>query len=312
MARKSCQVGSLTESGSIKKGNNVALVGQAVTGGGLLKELMVIDLAHDVMVRATITTVRQNVGDIVVSGKEAYFKVKEKFKEFGISLDKYKVSYSEGKKIKETIEKYFLEVCDVMCTGLDNAIVTGDVHHLDLNSAFTSGIVANYPELSGPYKEMYLMRKENNGYYKQVLTNSCGYFQSAGCNFALAALSKAGINWTNAKLRELKARLIANGRKPILVNTDGIWYQGEIFHAEDEGTHLGQWKNDHTNCCICIKGPKSYQYLENNQVHTVCSGPYKKEITSTWKFGEIFKHPDLNWKFMEDVGYVENQEKHLF
>ena len=78
-------------------------------------------------------------------------------------------------------------------------------------------------------------------------------------------------------------------------NTDGIWYAGDVYHPEDgtEGTHLGQWKTDHTDCTLLIKSPACYQYKEDGKVHTVMSGRTKLDRIKNredWEWGDIYNN----------------------
>lgn len=307
--------GTVTKSNGIAQNSHTTYVNQYVLIKS--KDILYIDMQHDLMVRAAFVGLRKGVGNITISGGDAYKALVSKFKEYGIDIKNYAVSKEEGLKIKSEIVHPAIDLCNplVDCGPL-NIIWSGDVHHIDLNSAYAAGIVDSFPELRDPYEEIYRKRKEKDGYYKSVLAQSQGYFQSPYINYRYAKLAKAGINWTRKRIDELTEKLIASGRRPIVRNTDGIWYQGEIYHDADEGTELGQWKTDHKNCCFCVKSRGCYQFIEDNQVHTVYRG-VKKEITDPWKFGEIFdpKHADDGnpYIFVEELGYVkEKNQKTLY
>ena len=62
---------------------------------------------------------------------------------------------------------------------------------------------------------------------------------------------------------EMNARLIANGDKILGHNTDGIWYQGPVYHGEGEGNDLGQWRNDYVDCRFRAKSSGAYEFIEN-------------------------------------------------
>lgn len=180
----------------------------------------------------------------------------------------------------------------------------GDVfeecNHLDLNSAYASMIVEQYPELKEMYDDLYSHRKDNDGYYKHVLTNSIGAWQSEYCvdyesrrnskPYQFANLSKIAINGTRRCIEMMLTKLRAAGRMPILTNTDGIWYKGKPFHGKGEGNQLGQWKNDHVNCKLLVKSKGAYQYLENGKCHSVVRGTSNLDLLEDredWEFGDI-------------------------
>ena len=195
------------------------------------------------------------------------------------------------------------------------------VHHLDLNSAYASKIVEEYPELKPMYDDLYHNRKENNGYYKHVLTNSIGCWQSEFCvdyksrhkssPYAFANLSKIAVNGTRQEIEKLVKALKRSGRIPILSNTDGIWYEGPVYHTKQEGSELGQYKNDHTYCQLLVRSKGAYQYLDKDGIcHSVVRGTSNLDILherEDWKFGEIMNQ-DLSvekYKFDKDKGVVK-------
>ena len=58
----------------------------------------------------------------------------------------------------------------------------------------------------------------------------------------MAHVAKAGIEWNNNHIDDLADKLIKSGREIIGFNTDGIWYQGDVYHDSNEGVGLGKWK----------------------------------------------------------------------
>ena len=100
------------------------------------------------------------------------------------------------------------------------------------------------------YENMYNQRHEKDEYYKHVLTNHIGCWQSEYCPdvsnagklapYQFANLSKIAVNETRHLIEKYIVELRKAGRKVLLTNTDGIWYQGELFHDENEGSSLGQ------------------------------------------------------------------------
>ena len=228
-----------------------------------------------------------------ISGMHAFWKFSDVCKKHGINIQDYKEKDNDkAKQNKAEIEKYQKKVLSNVF--LDKPI--DNVHHIDLNSSFMANLSNEFKEFKPVAEELYNNRKLNP-IYKGVMTNTIGFFQSACHNFSWAHLSKAAVNGNNKQIRELIDKLKENDRIPILINTDGIWYAGDVYHPEDgtEGTHLGQWKTDHTNCTLLIKSPACYQYKENGKVHTVMSGRTKLDKIKKredWKWGDIY-HKDI-------------------
>ena len=170
------------------------------------------------------------------------------------------------------------------------------VHHIDFNSSFMANLCNEFKEFTPVGEELYNNRKVNP-IYKGVMTNVIGYFGSDKHNCAWSHLRKAAVNGNNDAVNQLVDELKENGRIPILINTDGIWYAGTEYHPHDgrEGTKLGQWKHDHKNCTLLIKSPACYQYKENGEVHTVMSGRTKLDRIKKredWEWGDIY-HKDV-------------------
>lgn len=259
--------------------------------------------------------------DNPVSGIKAVKTIYKKAKDFEIDLSKYACnSPEEGKAIKEEIDRP--EIDDYCLRNKDYAEFD-NVHHLDLVSSYASRIIEEYPELKPLYEYMYDRRKEYDEYYKHVLTNSIGCMQSPYCPsldntshtspYLFSKLAKIAVNNTAKLIREYVLKLAMSGRRVLLTNTDGIWYQGDIYHDSREGINLGQWKNDHINCKILIKSKGAYQYIENGVCHTVVRGltnldSYKDR--SSWEYGDILKDITIKkFSFDEEIGVVENYEK---
>lgn len=252
-----------------------------------------------------------------VSGKQAVRAIYKEAKNLGIDLGKYEVSPEEGKKIKKEIEPPHIEML-----GIPGRVYT-NVHHLDLNSSYASRIIEAHPELKPLYESMYDRRHENNDYYKHVLTNSIGCWQSEYCPdasnagklapYQFANMSKIAVNETRHLIEKYIVELQRSGRKVLLTNTDGIWYQGQLFHDENEGSCLCQWKNDHKNCKFIMKSKGAYQFIEDNVCHTVVRGTTlldKEKSREEWKFGEIFDQVLMEYyAFDEEKGVVKYVEK---
>ena len=105
---------------------------------------------------------------------------------------------------------------------------------------------------------------------------------------------------------ELSERLEESGRIPLLYNTDGIWYYGEVYHGEGEGKDLNQWSNDHVNCVFRMRSTCAYEYIENNVYKPVVKGvmPLDKKLPrDKWKWGDIYKGNILTFSF-SDLGIL--------
>ena len=147
----------------------------------------------------------------VAAAKEIYKLTKK----HDIDLNLYSSEPDVGKTIKEEIEPPHIEVMQKIM--LDK--VVNNVYHMDFKSSYASRIIEKYPEFKELYTEIYSKRKENNDYYKHVLTNSIGCFQSNYCPdfnsknyhktspYLLAELAKTAINGTRAKIIEKLALL---------------------------------------------------------------------------------------------------------
>ena len=249
--------------------------------------------------------------DNTVKGRKAcieLFKVADKY---DIDFSKYEQGTKELKEEILAPHIQFLLPERFLCKELH------DVHHIDLNSAYASKIVEAYPELKEMYDEIYSKRKDNNGFYKHVLTNSIGCFQSEYCvdyhsrykskPYAFSNLSKIAVNGTREAIEALVIKLKKSGRTPILTNTDGIWYSGKLYHDKNEGTGLSQWKHDHKDCTLLVRSKGAYQYLENGKCKSVVRGTSNLDAImerDDWKFGDIINKPVTveKWQFITGEG----------
>lgn len=252
-----------------------------------------------------------------ISGIQACREIYNQAEKYNIDFSTYMVE--DGKKVKEEIESPHIEVMEPLFLGVN----VRNVHHIDLNSSYASRIIEVYPELKQMYEELYAKRKIKNDYYKHVLTNSIGCFQSEFCidpknkrktkPYALANLAKIAVNGTRQKIIELLEKLKASRRVPLLTNTDGIWYYGNIYHDENEGYALGQWKHDHTNCLFLMMGAGAYQYVENGVCSTVVRGISNLDAIQPnrdkWAFGCIKNLNNIvTYVLDEEKGVILNEE----
>lgn len=257
--------------------------------------------------------------DNEIGGQQACRTLYKFADKYNINFNNYKCN--NGKEIKEQIEKPHIQVLKPLLLNkpLDN------VYHIDFKSSYASRICEAYPELKPMYEEIFSLRKEDNGYYKHVLTNSIGCWQSPYCvdydtrrniaPYQFTNLSKIAINGTRKKIEEMIAKLKKAGFIPLLSNTDGIWYQsdGEPYHDEDEGNQLGNWENDHLNCKFLMCGPGSYQYVENGKCESVVRGLCNLDAIEPdrekWQFGDILNLKNIfTYKFNEEKGVYKTYE----
>lgn len=261
-----------------------------------------------------------------VSGSKALKEIYRFAEKYGVLhvFQEHTVEKEEGLAIKDAIESSIVAVIKDEYIGEEFT----NVHHMDLNSSYASQIVRKYPELRPMYDELYAKRKDNNDYYKHVLTNSIGAMQSPYCldvnnvgtcfrkPYQLAHFAKVAIDGNNDVIKKLIRMLEFTGRKPLLINTDGIWYQGKKYKDNDEGPKLMQWKHDHQYCDLYIKSPGAYQYRYTNTdgnviVKSVVRGQPAlasvKPDRNTWEWREIDKYPSevVTYKFEIGKGVVK-------
>jgi hypothetical protein len=111
---------------------------------------------------------------------------------------------------------------------------------------------------------------------------------------------------------ELSEKLEKSGRKILGYNTDGIWYQGEIYHAFGEGSALGEWENDHCNCLFRSKSDGAYEFIEDGKYHPVVRGATRLDSImdrENWKWGDIYTASEFTilYKWDDEVGYVKEE-----
>ena len=254
-----------------------------------------------------------------IHGTTAVRQIYKKAAELGIDLTKYACEPLEGRRIKDEIVNPHIEVLikPLLRIPLKN------VFHLDLKSSYASRIVEAYPELFELYDYMFQQRKIANEFYKHVLTNSIGCFQSVFCPdiliprhsrpYQFAKLSKVAVNGTRDKVEYYINRLRDKGFVPLLSNTDGIWYHsrtGEPYHDENEGLELGNWETDHKNCFFIMASVGAYQYIEDGVCYTVVRGKCNLDSVepdrTKWQFGDVLKMKDIAaYTWDKEKGVVE-------
>ena len=240
---------------------------------------------------------------------QAFAAFDNKCLDYGINLEDYKID--NGNEVKQTIEKPMIEMLeyhDDKHPGLTN------VHHIDFHNSYPAGLANTHPEFRPIIEEFYALRKVDS-MYKAVLNYTIGWMQSykpeKGRYAEWAHLSRDAIADNNARIDHLATILQFTGRKIIGYNTDGIWYQGEIYHGPGEGKKLGDWENDHTNCLFRAKSNGAYEYIENGTYTAVVRGQSsvdsEKPDRSQWIWGDIYKAGIIGWKFNDEKGIYFNE-----
>lgn len=206
-----------------------------------------------------------------MTGFEAYRLFQKTCKKYKINLNNYKQTKEEGLKSKSEIKGY-----SILRNWQISRKVYHHVNHLDIHSAWPAGVINTYPEFKPVFDDLYKIDKQTG-------PKALGYFQSKKCNYAYANLAKLGINWCDKKIWNIILKLQLDGFTVIQVNTDGVWYCKEnsdvnvIYHDEDEGKEIGQWKTDHVDCDFYSHSDGAYWYVENGKFVPVARGRYSYE-----------------------------------
>lgn len=216
---------------------------------------------------------------------------------FGIDIADYVIE--NGLEVKETIPRAPIKLYRRTFKDL----IFEHAHHIDLNSSYMSGIAEKFTELREPIEYLYNNRKVIPE-YKQVLVATWGFMQAKYIRGRYAHLSKAGVEYNNKMLEELTNNLREQGFTVLAYNTDGIWYVGRnrMYHDQNEGKGLGQWKHDHVDCTIQFKKAGAYQFIENGVVYTKLRGFTKldnikprDEEGRGWDWGDIYNTTEITY-----------------
>jgi hypothetical protein len=244
----------------------------------------------------------------VVSGYTAYKEIKRLARQLdNVDIEQYFIN--NGEEVKKSIESPYIK----FAPGVVEDKTYYNMHHIDINSSYPSGICDILP-IPNTINMLYQKRHENSGYYKLILNSCIGYFQSLDWFKAkLAQVSKHCIAKNNRKIEEMTAWLLANGRKPILYNTDGIWFQGAPVDFSSK--ELGAWKQDHKDCIFRAKSAGSYEFIEDGKYTPVVRGLTKLDSykpRELWNWGDIYQDDCKVLRFIVDdtshniIVYKEN------
>ena len=239
-----------------------------------------------------------------MSGKKAFTVFKRLLLKDGVDLEK--MAIENGPEVKKDIEHYLVKPYHKFFLNktYDNA------HHIDFHSSFAGGLANTHPEFRKTLEWLYENR-EKDEINKNILNFSIGYMQSVqGCNARWAHLSKDAIADNNKRVLDIVKRLEESGRTVLLLNTDGVWYNGPLYHGEGEGSGLGQWQNDHKNCQFRMASAGAYEFIEKGIYYPVIRG-IPNDTKTTWRWGDIYEEkavPSI-FSFTEEEGVKLDGEK---
>lgn len=245
-----------------------------------------------------------------IYGSTALKMFKDMCSKKGIDLENYAVDNGMEikKKWKESCPKIYKKYIFPMAIPKTDKIIQ-NVHHIDLCSGFQSGLSRAFPEFYPVCKELYDKRKGDDIRIKSIQVESIGAMWSDQRKAKYIKLAKGAIEENNRFLTEIIDKLLKTGRKPLLLNTDGVWYEGEIYHDDTEFADLGGWKNDHTNCQFRMKNNVTYEYIEDGKYTAVMSGSTnldKVKPREEWEWGDIYKAVPVEYTVDENGIRREN------
>ena len=282
-----------TESGSIKQGRKYNRNSWDIRGKGTLTLTVCLGIElHVFKLAGKIQAERK------MSGGQAFKIFKQLCLDAGIDLDTYAIY--DGKEVKKEIKDILIDQT-VLDTELEN------VHHIDFHNSYPAGLANTHSEFKPLLERLFDMRKQQPE-LKEVLNYSIGYMQSKWIGYRWANLARDAINDNYKRLSELTIRLLINGRKVLGHNTDGIWYQGEVYHGEGEGDKLGEWSNDHINCKFRAKSSGAYEYIEDGKYHAVVRG-VPNDLKDNWQWGDIYNNHPMIYVWDDEEGVVMYEDK---
>lgn len=239
-----------------------------------------------------------------MSGRSAFARLRAMLKEDGIDLEA--MAIRNGEEVKKEIPMPLIRFANPDIQG----IPFPKAHHIDFHSSYPAGLCNTHPEFRKTMERIYKLRNEGD-VHKAILNYSIGFMQSIHlCSARWAHLSRDAISDNNKRVLELADRLRKAGRFPILFNTDGIWYSGEIYHGDGEGDDMGQWHNDHVDCRFRAASPGSYEYIEDGKYVAVVRG-VPESRKEGWGWGSIVQEgaiPD-RYIFTEENGIMKIDTK---
>ena len=222
-----------------------------------------------------------------------------------INLDDYIID--NGKEYKQGIPDPLINMNQYMTKddeGLTNC------HHIDFHNSYPAGLANTHPEFRPIIESLYRLRKVSED-YKFVLNCTVGCMQSNKHPWYArwAHLAKDAIEDNVKRVTQLAFILQMNGRKILGFNTDGIWYQGPIYHGPGEGDKLGEWHNDHINCIFRSKSDGAYEFIDAEGYHPVIRGQTRLDTIKPrdkWSWGDIYQEDAkiLKYEFKKGEGII--------
>lgn len=290
-----------TKSGGISKTKFVRLPSWDYTYGPSGAELLILTEDGNYRIQFRPQLAKDEDNDKTMSGRKAFKEFSKILLNNGINIEDYAVD--NGKEIKNEIEKPLIKLERSVYADF-NGISSGikNCHHIDFHNSYPGGLAITHPEFKPIIDMMYEKRKENE-VYKAILNYSIGFMQSKWVGYKYAALARDAINNNNKRVRRISELLKKSGRTVLAYNTDGIWYSGEIFHGENEGSSVGQWENDHVNCLLRFKSAGSYEYIEDGKYKPVVRGYTKLDKIKSreeWSWGDIYKADIITYRLNEN------------
>lgn len=236
----------------------------------------------------------------VLNGHKAFTLFKKECEKQNIDLKKYELSEEDGKLEKDQIQNPIIKN-NILYKEIEH------VHHLDFNSAWPSGLCECFPEFENVFKNL---RKKD----KLIGDLALGFCQSKYINYKYSHFSKAGINTTNKNIINLMVKLVSQNFKVVGINTDGIWYkdntsENRVYHDDNEGKDLHQWKTDHVDCTFCAYSDGQYYFIEDGKFNARARGYYlyeQKKPREEWDkydFDEAMRSAVII-RFEEGVGFI--------
>ena len=245
------------------------------------------------------------------TGTQAFRNFTKILKEYNINIEDYAIT--NGPEVKKTIETPYIKL--ERDTYRD--LIFDNANHIDFHSSYPAGLANTHPEFRPVLEDLYNKRKENP-MYKAILNLSIGYMQTLnviGFNARYAHLAKDAIADNNRRIENLAERLRNSGRTILSYNTDGIWYDGEPYHGEGEGSNLGDWSNDYVNCIFRAKSAGAYEFIEDGKYYPVVRGQTTLDNIkprSSWEWGDIYKGTSLQYYYdMKDMHIHKCEEDSL-
>lgn len=145
------------------------------------------------------------------------------------------------------------------------------------------------------FQELYNKRKEDP-LMKKTSVVSIGYFHINRDPFC-SPLAAVTIARTNHRIYTM-CREINRNNIILLVATDSIAWKGREYSRAVREKFLGSFTYECFDSSMLIRGCKNYQYINLDGKCVSKASGIKREISSTWKFGEIPPTADRRKKVM--------------